>query len=296
MSLPQAHTQFLSTLRTQNIHTVSITPSPIPSAGIGILATSAIPAGTTIAFVPRRQHPRPPNPRNPLLPSPWISTFPSSFPTHPLLWPKEHQSLLPSSAIRLLSDQQTRLATDLASAQELTDIDDEASFTTAWLCVNTRTLHFPVGGMTLCPFIDYFNHSSSPRACAVTLDARGYTVTTTCAIEKGEEVFVTYGSHSGDFCLVEYGFVPSKKEGDYLLLDAWMEFTEEQEGRLRGMGYWGRYVLDREGFCYRAKTAGRVCGEGFLKGVVEREGLRSRWRQVKEIVDAVVEGGLMGEL
>ncbi|KAF8242517.1 SET domain-containing protein, partial [Wilcoxina mikolae CBS 423.85] len=269
----------LSTLRTQNIHTVSITPSPVPSAGIGILATSAIPAGTTIAFVPRRSLLNlstlptfaPSLPRSQkasthaLLtlailssPSPWISTFPSSFPTHPLLWPATQQSLLPSSAIRLLSDQQTRLTTDLAAARELTDIDDEASFTTAWLCVNTRTLHFPVGGMTLCPFIDYFNHSSSsPRACAVTLDARGYTVTTTCRIEKGEEVFVTYGSHSGDFCLVEYGFVPSEKEGDYLQLDAWMEFTDEQEGRLKGMGYWGRYVLDREGFCYRAKTAGR---------------------------------------
>jgi len=172
--------------------------------------------------------------------------------------------------------------------------------------------------MTLCPFIDYFNHSPSSRACSVALTPRGYTVTTTTDITEGEEVFVTYGSHSGDFCLIEYGFVPEGNERDYVQVDAWMEFTAEQEERLQGMGYWGRYVLDREGFCYRAQTAARVVGEpGYLGRVLERvrgeagergaavemmeegvvkEVLRTRWKQVKEIVDAVVEGGVVGDL
>ncbi|KAI5812891.1 hypothetical protein BZA77DRAFT_323087 [Pyronema omphalodes] len=279
-----SHTPFLSNLSQHNIQIhASLQPSNIPNSGIGILATSSIPSNTQIAHVPRRSliNPttlpaRPPgspklSPHTQLaltLLSPperlktWVATVPTDFSSHPLCWRDEEISLLPKSTGRLLNELQTRYHKDRDSVSGV----DEEKFKWAWLVVNTRTLYHPAGGMTMCPFIDYFNHADS--GCRVELTGRGYTVTTQRDIEKGEEVFVTYGHHSSDFLLVEYGFCPEENGHDYVICDGWMEFGEKEEEVIRGKGYWGKWIRDREGWCYRSQVAGGVGGPGYLDGVL----------------------------
>ncbi len=61
--------------------------------------------------------------------------------------------------------------------------------------------------MAQSPFSDYFNHTSSPSACNVLFSSSGYTITTPAKIKQGEEVYISYGNHSNDFLLTEYGFI-----------------------------------------------------------------------------------------
>lgn len=284
MSAP--HATLHHALAAHGLKTTSITPSHTPTTGTIILTTAPIPASTAIAHCPRplllNSHtlrrfsthpvaaPTPhaliaaallaPRPNTPW--TPWISTLPASFSTHPLLWPKPAVDLLPPPAKRLL---------DALVARYKADGEQDPW---AWLVVNTRSLHHPTATLTLCPFIDFFNHSSSPRACRAELIPRtgAYRVVTTVALEEGEEVFVTYGQHCGDFLLVEYGFVPGAWDGDYVCVDGWMEVSAEQERLLREEGWWGKWVVDVRGFCYRAEAVARLVVGG------ER-----RWRRFLQI-------------
>lgn len=104
-------------------------------------------------------------------------------------------------------------------------------------------------------------------------------------------MFVTYGQHCGDFLLVEYGFVPGAWDGDYVCVDGWMEVSAEQERLLREEGWWGKWVVDVRGFCYRAEAVARLVVGGerrwrrFLLGAEggteeEQEGVREFFRCV----------------
>lgn len=114
--------------------------------------------------------------------------------------------------------------------------------------------------MAMNPFADYFNHAS--RGCAVTFSAQGYAVTADRDYEAGEEVCISYGSHSNDFLLAEYGFVMAQGENewdevelDHLVLP---ELAEKQKEVLREKGFLGKYVLDERGVCYRTQVALRL--------------------------------------
>jgi len=301
--LPQQHVDFLRWASSSGVRTQSITPSQIPGAGLGIVATSAIPAGTTIAFCPAPllvnldtvaafwPGPAPAglrthavlalaiahghrDPRNKW--AMWTPTLPSLDEMRglPLLWSDRQRARLPSSARRLLDAMAARLEADYAAAAATAAVD-RGTFTWAWLVVNTRTLFYPGAAagtrhedrMTLCPLVDYFNHSSRASACRATYSRAGYTVTTTADVAAGDEVFVTYGAHSGDFLLVEYGFVPAENGSDAVLLDPWMERLDAVaavRAELEDEGWWGNWVLDADGWCYRTEVAVRraVAGEG----------------------------------
>ena len=293
--------------------------SPVPGAGLGIVATAPIPPSTRIAFAPHtvllnlttlaRFSPAtaataaaaaalgpaltahtqlalalldacaaPAHPWRD-----WLATLPRSFASLPLHWPPAPCTLLPPSALQLLVAMQARFAADWAAARSAQPALDEARFRWAWSAVNTRSLYYPAARpndrMTLCPFIDYFNHTTAAfsgdavATCTVDLTRRGYTVTTppaaappsrTGPTRAGEQLLVSYGSHCGDFLLVEYGFVPSSDGGgDYVRLDAWMiprlSAAGATEEVLQRRGYWGDYAVDaRAGCCFRSATAARV--------------------------------------
>lgn len=135
--------------------------------------------------------------------------------------------------------------------------------------------------MALQPFADYFNHVSSPSIsvspslesspaatsevdeCLVSFSSKGYTITTPSsqAIASGSELFISYGSHSNDFLLVEYGFIlPSPlttNASDDIPLDAHILtlFTTTQKEKLEEFEFIGKYTLARDGVCYRTQVA-----------------------------------------
>jgi len=113
--------------------------------------------------------------------------------------------------------------------------------------------------MALNPFADYFNHTDAP-GCTVDLTAKGYNIITDKVIEKGEEIYISYGCHSNDFLLAEYGFILDENRWDEVSLDPFILplLSEKQKEELEEAGFLGKYVLDRDDICYRTQVALRV--------------------------------------
>lgn len=116
--------------------------------------------------------------------------------------------------------------------------------------------------MALNPFADYFNHcsvpppsssstttleeettnpthtansttpppkpSTTPVPCSVlATPSGGYEISTTVPLARGQEVYISYGNHSNDFLLTEYGFILSSTSStpnhyDEIPLDEYM--------------------------------------------------------------------------
>ncbi|KAI9703262.1 MAG: hypothetical protein M1836_007828 [Candelina mexicana] len=222
----------------------------------------------------------------------WRGTWPSALDfreTMPLLWPKGVRALLPPNARALLATQEQKLQNDFAAVSEILPCQDKKqSFTNHWLLVNTRTLYYvnagakkeppPADRIALCPFIDYFNHADV--GCQAEFDANGYKVIADRIYEPGEEIHVTYAKRNNDYLLVECtfpspsplalfllrrnghidGFILPKNRWDELSLDHLIiqRLTDHQQGELRNAGYYGNYVLNEQGVCYRTQVAMRL--------------------------------------
>jgi len=137
-----------------------------------------------------------------------------------------------------------------------------------WLLINARTFYYVAPGtgkipkpddcLALNPFGDYFNHSD--QGCEVTFGAEGFTITSDRVYKKGEEVYISYGKHSNDFLLAEYGFVLAEKSWDEARLDSIIlpRFNASQCYHLRHAGFYGNYALDSNGICHRSQVALRL--------------------------------------
>lgn len=66
--------------------------------------------------------------------------------------------------------------------------------------------------------------------------------------------------HSNDFLLAEYGFIFPENAWDQVFLDQFVVplFSEDQKETLETAGFLGKYVLDRDGVCYRTQIALRL--------------------------------------
>ena len=114
----------------------------------------------------------------------------------------------------------------------------------------------------MCPLIDYFNHSDN--GCHPEHNSHGYSVTADRSYSAGEEVFVTYGSHTSDFLLVEYGFILEGNVHDTLPLDHLLLplLDKQQVDALKEDGFHGDYTLFGAGkdeiVCYRTQAVLRL--------------------------------------
>ncbi|PLN79104.1 ribosomal N-lysine methyltransferase [Aspergillus taichungensis] len=100
----------------------------------------------------------------------------------------------------------------------------------------------------MVPFADYFNHADD-APCDVRFDGKKYTFTAKKQHEKGEEIYMSYGAHSNDFLLVEYGFCLDNNESDSIFLDdiVFRELTIPQKKELASQGLFGNYEVTSEG-------------------------------------------------
>lgn len=112
--------------------------------------------------------------------------------------------------------------------------------------------------LALVPLADGFNHADI--GCKVIFSPSGYKIYADREIEKGEEVYTSYGNHSNDFLLVEYGFVLTENRWDEIPLDEIVLplFSEEQKQQLTEEGFLGKFVLDKDIVCYRTQVALRL--------------------------------------
>lgn len=199
----------------------------------------------------------------------------------PLTWPASLQSLLPAGASKLLDNQRAKFDKDWDTVSAAFPIEGKGKakggsvskectreeYMYAWLLVNTRTFYFvdpkterlpKEDHMALQPVADLFNHTDRD-GCHVAFDhAESFTFRTTRAYEKGDEVHISYGSHSNDFLLVEYGFVLARNHWDEVRLDddvVLPALTRRQREELEDVGFLGNYVLDNDTLCHRTQVA-----------------------------------------
>lgn len=225
----------------------------------------------------------------------------------PFNWHASLQALLPPGAATLVSAHQKKIAQDRSAVTVKFPIVDYKSFVYYWFLVSTRTFYFtaptPKGKkakkepldhddcISLAPFADCFNHTSQ-GTCAVTFSDAGYALRTISAITKGDEMSISYGNHSNDFLLAEYGFILSSEDNtwdetpiDFLILPL---FSETQKQTLKDASFLGKYVLDKDGVCYRTQVALRLLcmSEGKWEKLVAN-GLEGSEKSQKD-VDAIL--------
>ncbi|KAJ5233671.1 uncharacterized protein N7469_005437 [Penicillium citrinum] len=177
---------------------------------------------------------------------------------------------------------------------------DWRSFSYHWLILNTRSFYWVApdqeppedrnDAMALLPFADYFNHSDVE--CDVKFDEDGYTLSATDDYEVGDEVYMSYGSHSNDMLLAEYGFFMDKNTSDCIYLDdiIFRDFpSADKQETLWLNQYYGNYCVNAEGVCYRTEIAACLMYmnendwtnhlEGSTEGVDEKksEAIIQRW-------------------
>lgn len=200
--------------------------------------------------------------------NPWRAVLPTMldfYETMPFLWDHSLQDLLPPASKKLLMNQQRKYGFDWAIASEAFPALNEEEYRYNWLIVNTRTFYWVAPGakrpsvrddcMALAPFADYFNHADT--GCKVNFGEEGITVTADRVYEEGDEVYISYGPHSNDFLLAEYGFILNENKWDELQLDQVIlpELSAKQQKLLEEEGFLGNYVLDQDTICYRTHVA-----------------------------------------
>ena len=188
----------------------------------------------------------------------------------PLTWHPMLQALLPPVSLSLLEIQKKKHSSDWTIVSSAFHTLSYDVYLYNWLVVSTRTFYYtsqttktrkPINRdecLALVPAADYFNHAEV--GCEVAFSPSGYNICANRQIEKGEEICVSYGHHSNDFLLTEYGFILDNNKWDEISLDDALLpfFSEEQKHELKAAGFFGKFVLDAETVCYRAQLALRL--------------------------------------
>lgn len=205
----------------------------------------------------------------------------------PLTWPPSLQKLLPTAAKQKFDKQQKNFDKDWAIVSEkfpfprkdgLKPTCTRDEYLYAWMLVNTRTFYFvtpqteklpKADHMALQPVADLFNHTDK-GGCAVAYDPTDtYSFRTTKSYEKGEEIYISYGTHHNDFLLVEYGFVLDQNVWDEVCLDEAIlpALSQQQKDDLEDVSFLGNYVLDKDTVCHRTQVALRLLLTGMRNGI-----------------------------
>ncbi|RAL14890.1 ribosomal N-lysine methyltransferase [Aspergillus homomorphus CBS 101889] len=154
----------------------------------------------------------------------------------------------------LLTQQERRLRTAWAHALKVYPETDWDTFAYYWFIINSRSFYYVSPGkdepedwndaIAMVPFADYFNHVDD-AACEVIWTGQNYLFKATRQYEQGEEIYMSYGSHSNDFLFVEYGFFLPTNPSDSIYLDdiIFQDLTLEQKKDLAAQDLFGNFEL-----------------------------------------------------
>ncbi|KAI5968181.1 hypothetical protein KGF57_000230 [Candida theae] len=188
-----------------------------------------------------------------------------------LLYDVETVNLLPESTRRMHDKVLKRFEHDFKVVFEMLSSKTENAlslvsrqeFLLSWLSVNSRCLYMKLptskntqDNFTLAPYIDFINHSPDDH-CNLKIDSKGFQVFTTSSYASGEQLYFSYGPHSNEFLLTEYGFiVPNNKWDDIDLTKAILAILKPQQIEfLKQHHYFGNYTVNREGLSFRTEVA-----------------------------------------
>lgn len=285
-----------------------------PGKGVGVLATDIIPAETELISVPASalitvdsdicKHGDIPKAqaahavltqalfldRTSSKLQPWEATWPGKADVDksiPLAWDTRWKALLPPEAQRQLKKQEAKYENQRKSSLLELDAEEWEQHRYIWMLINSRCYYWPHARsnkpaknaklptdecLALVPWADYFNHAA--EGCVFSSTEQSCKIVTDREYAKGEEVVVSYGSHSNDFLLLEYGFTLKDNSHDFLRLDHLFlpRLTDAQKNFLEEFNYLGNYSLYEFGTCWRTEVAltvltlGQATARKFLNG------------------------------
>ena len=187
--------------------------------------------------------------------SPFMRAMPSREDVReimPYMWPAELQDLLPRAAKDLLAKQRTSLERDWRAIQTCFPSLDSNEYQYTWFLVGSRgfynetpeTLRHPwVDRLAMVPVADLFNHAET--GCSVSFTPDSYMIEADRAYPAGQEICTSYGGHSNDFLLTEYGFLLEKNQWDGVCLDDLIlpRLDQKQKKSLEASDRLGNFTL-----------------------------------------------------
>lgn len=191
----------------------------------------------------------------------WKALLPSAADVRaalPFFWPAALQDGLPAAARALLGTQRDKVAREWAQVRRVFPHLDRESYACAWFTVSTRTFYWEApelegyewaDHLALVPIADFFNHAGEEAGAAVAFSSAGYTISAKRGFKAGEEICISYGDHSNDFLLAEYGFLLPDNRSDKIFLDDIIipKLSQSQEARLRASDLWQGYSVTSDG-------------------------------------------------
>ncbi|CAK7901362.1 ribosomal lysine N-methyltransferase 2 [[Candida] anglica] len=140
-----------------------------------------------------------------------------------------------------------------------TTINDDTSlllpidlFLWAWMCINSRCLYMDMpqkknnsDNFTMSPYVDFLNHSCDDQ-CSLKIDSTGFQVFTGVSYKPGDQIFLSYGPHSNEFLLCEYGFMLNENKWNDLDVSSYIlkALTAQQVSYLKENDYFGDYTIN----------------------------------------------------
>lgn len=216
--------------------------------------------------------------------SPFIELLPTmnDFKTSPFIWKvlkeEEYLRYLPASTTNHANKMYDKFEADFDKVTELlskfgVSIPIE-SFLLKWMCVNSRCLYMEIpesksieGNFTMAPYVDFINHSSTDQ-CVLKIDRTGFYVKTPVnkKYETDGELYLSYGPHSNEFLLCEYGFMlPENQWNDIDISKEVINLlTVEQIEFLKENNYFNDYTISLNDISFRTEIALAVCQESDL--------------------------------
>ncbi|KAG7193384.1 uncharacterized protein KQ657_000802 [Scheffersomyces spartinae] len=143
----------------------------------------------------------------------------------------------------------------------------------AWMSINSRCLYMNLddrihaNNWTLCPFVDFINHSPS-ESCTNRVDpVKGFQVIVPNGflVMPEDQIFFNYGPHLNDFLLVEYGFTSLLNKWNDLHLDSAILplISPEQVEFLKENDYYENYTIDSNGeLSFRTQVVFALVSQG----------------------------------
>lgn len=175
-------------------------------------------------------------------------------------------ALLPRSARKHAESINDRFVKDMEAVRALikeTNLFSVERYLWAWMCINSRCLYLemPLGksssdNFTMAPYIDFLNHLCDDQ-CGIKIDSSGFYVYTSTPYSPGSELYFSYGPHSNEFLLCEYGFVLEENKWNYIDISEYITplLRPHHVDFLKSKGYYNEYTVNKDGMSFRTEIA-----------------------------------------
>ncbi|ODQ80161.1 hypothetical protein BABINDRAFT_7636 [Babjeviella inositovora NRRL Y-12698] len=175
-----------------------------------------------------------------------------------------------------------------------------SDFLWAWMCINSRCLYMTIpesksteSNFTMCPYVDFINHCSQGQCILDIHPITGFSVLTGSDVtySKNCEIYLSYGPHSNEFLLCEYGFKLLENEWNDLDITSQLtsKLTAAQKTFLGDKHYLGEYTLNAQEISFRTEVCLAV-----LQYDVANDPRIDLWkdRRLKCLLDGVSDGAV----